>query len=301
MSILSVRKTAATEGDDNSLTVRYKVRTTGTETVVSILASSDVPQKGERLSSGSPLVCLRRRVACQSDTDDDLWELEVEYGSRDDLPGGGTVTGDAARIEGLSFSPRYYDRVAEEGYLADATTMTTIMNSAGDPFDPPVMMQVANVVMHLSQREVAGYSPSLALTYLHSINSVAVTVAGFAIPAKKGMIVRCDPQMQTDRTYVTSYDIELATAVPFATRLLDQGYRYLDGNGKPREIRLSDINTEYASGNSLADQDKFVSDPVKLDGSGGVLTSDGTPAYREYRINEMKNWNTGLNLAKRSK
>lgn len=303
MSITAYGKLGITEGDDESISVVYRVVTDGTDEPGDILASSLIPQKGDRYTEGSILTCLSRSCSADEEAEKNHWRVTVKYGMRDAGNTSGTIIfgGGAERVQSLSFSERLYDKVAEEGYLDDETTLSPITNSAGDPFDPPPVVQIANVVLHLVQREAVFFNPVAAVTLLNTINSAIVRVVDIRIPARCGRLLKVAPQLQSDGKYETAYDIEIAGAVKFSERFVDRGYRYLDGNNRLREIRLSDINpAEYGEGGDSEADDKFVSDPVNLDGSGGIIFPGGTVQYREYRLAEERDWNTELNLVRRA-
>lgn len=290
------------EGTDSGITVKYKVVTDGTEDPLTILTSTEIPARGARFSAGSVLTCLNRSVAvAQSDgTDKDIWIATIEYGSRDTGGGGSSVTlgADSGRIQDLFFTAKPYDLVAEEGYLDDATTKTSVTNSAGDPPDPPLMVSVSNVVMHLVQREKGTFDPQHAVVQTQKINELEVVIAGYTIGAKRALLLNVEPRLQADGFFVTTYQIEISVVVRFTRRMLDQGFRHVV-DGQLKEIRLSDINPDvYGFGQPEAKNDKFVSDPVKLNGDGGVSPYEETEAWREYRLNEFSDWNTVLDLVR---
>lgn len=303
MSILSAGAMGAQEGDDGSMSVRWRVVTDGTETTEDVLNSSLIPQPGERyaIGTGSKLTVLPSRNASVEDPDERTqWIVTIPYGLRDTNASSSIIKGDAHRLQGYSTATRSYDVVAEEGYLGAATTKTPVQNSATDPFDPPPMMSLRNQVMTFTQSEGASFDPDRALDHENTINSADIKVAGRLIAAGKGLMVRIQPRLDQDGTYSCQYEIEIAKARGFAQRLLDQGYRYLSG-GRPREIKMSDINsTDYGASGALVADNKPVSDPVKLDGSGGILGtgSGANPVYREYRFVEYADWNSVLDLVR---
>lgn len=295
MTIDAVNELGATDGSDESLTVNYEILTDDSEGVLSILASSDVPQLGDRYKSSQYLV-TGRSVSCADKAEQWLWSLTVNHVNRNTSAGGGTTVGwPRDRIQSLDFGIQKYDAVVEEGYLEGETSKSAITNSAGDPFDPPVMDWVANRVLIVTQRETVSFKPQKAQDEMNTLNENAITVAGVDIEAGKGKMLRVKPKLQADGTYVCTYEIEIAKARPFVHRLVDLGFNYLDGSDR-KAIRLSDVETDYEEGEDREDDDQLVNDPQNLDGSGGILASGSSTVFREYRTLEYSDWNTTLNL-----
>lgn len=294
--IISASQTGANDGSEKAVSVVYLVETDGTDSAHDVLNSALIPQKGARLKTGSWLVCLSRNARAVDRDSRKHWEVTVEYGLRDAQPTARKAEGDSERLQSLQFGSRDYDTEAREAYFEDETELSHVANSAGDSPDPPVMMTVSNDVIMFTQNEEEGFDPEAAINFRHTINKTTIRVCGVKIQAGRGLMSRIDSRLQPDGTYRTDYEIELATAKPFRVRFPDEGFRHLAETGYPVETRMSDLNSDYATGGDLEDQDKPVSDPVRLNGKGGLLENGGVTVFREYRLYEQKDWSKGLNL-----
>lgn len=129
-----------------------------------------------------------------------------------------------------------------------------IVNSANDPFDPPIEREEKRVTLHY-QRFEAIYSPDLSVLYQYAVNSDVFIgqAAGYC---------RCN-SIQAERHYEkgvycwdVSYEFEFRREGYWA-RPLDQGFRYLDASKVPQTIR---------------DQGVPISAPVMLNGAGKPLS-----------------------------
>lgn len=282
------------DGTDTDVTVTYLAKASRAVTPEQVLDDNKVPGMGKRRSSSSQLVVVNRTCSLV-DGRDDLYTVVIIYALR--TIGSST----AARRRLLSYEPDtvVYQIVPTKGTLIVGTTETEsqpVETSAGNPFDPPPLVEVRNRVIRFSQIENNSFDEQTAIAFEGSYNKDAITVCGNDIGAKKGIIRKLRPSLQQDGSFVGHYEMEIEDEKPLVKEYLDQDYRYKNASGNQVEIRMSDINSEYATGGTLASKDAVVKDPVKLDGSGGILTVGGTPVYRKYRFAKVKDWNTGLDL-----
>lgn len=103
-----------------------------------------------------------------------IWLVTVNYSSRQELPaqqGGGGGGAEAsenplARVPEWAFSTETYQVALEYDFHS---TPRLIANSAGDPFDPPVVVNRARLVV-THKKNVAFYDPDRYANRLHHIN-----------------------------------------------------------------------------------------------------------------------------------
>jgi hypothetical protein len=97
MAVLEVKRYDPRSGGDDSITVRYFVRTDGNDSIQQILADSKVPHPGEGHPDDFTWIAQSPR---QLDTQEDdknrtHWDLVVEYKKRASTV---TLTGDKDRL-----------------------------------------------------------------------------------------------------------------------------------------------------------------------------------------------------------
>jgi len=299
MAVTSATKTNNLSGGDDEIRETWLVIAGATDSVPTILASALIPAVGAGHTDDSGYRVVRPRTLKPSvgDQKQGYWDAEITWQKRS----GGTqssVSKTTTRLLSLSYGTAPYQVVAEQGYLWDGAawgaSMVPVRNSASDPFDPPPMVPVYNTIIRFRQTEAAGFNANDAVDLIGTINSTALTVCGMTIAAEYGVLRDISPEYIGDDGWESTYAIEVRRQYPLCPELLDQGYNYLVAT-KKREIRYSDISADYESDGDKADKDKPVSDPVPLDGSGGLLGA-GATVYRKYRFGELVAWADTLSL-----
>lgn len=147
-----------------------------------------------------------------------------------------------------------------------------ILNSAGDPFDPPAEFDQSRWTFKVSKN--VDSVPSWIIDYTDAVNNATFTVQGVSVNqycAKIMSIEISDEQTaqidaNTEITYfVFSYSVEIR-AETWKLQLLDQGFRQKGSDSTKREHIKDDATPA-----------KFVSKPWPLDGAGKKL-SNPTPS-----------------------
>ena len=299
--VLKINQTFEQDGTDTGVTVTYLVEANQICTGEQLLAEF-TPKKGSRYSTASRMIA-GQRTARRNPDNPLLWTVTVPYKLYSVSV---SINSSKRLISGPDFGTVPYQVAAVNGYFIDASgneasSRTPIETSAGNPFDTPPMIEVRNITFNFVQLEKSSFDPIKAQAYIGTLNKTAVTVAGVSMSAGEGLLKDMKPTVTPDGDYQTYYEFEYAKMKAFNISLLDQDFKFLrdySGTKKPDEILLSDINSEITAGSK---DDKPVSDPVKLDGSGGILTDGGSPVYRTWRVLPKADWNAGLNLIKRGR
>jgi hypothetical protein len=136
-----------------------------------------------------------------------------------------------------------------------------IVNSAGDPYDPPPMMDDSRRVLSLS-RNVPG-CPSWVLDYQDAVNSDTFDALGVTYAVGTGKVQSVSLSVAQKRNNIDFYTLEVLIHLQrngWILKTLDAGFRELDDSGDLINI----VNA--------GDQER-VSAPVPLDGSGKALAS----------------------------
>lgn len=148
-----------------------------------------------------------------------------------------------------------------------------VCNSAGDPFDPPIMRDDSRLIS-TTVKNMASV-PTWIMAYADAVNSDAFTLDGFSVGVGQAKMQRprvSKPQIRNniqfrEVTFVIQYREEGWLSEP-----LDVGFRKLDGSAR---VNITDNNGD------------FVTAPVPLDGAGDVLadpspTNNVTLSFTQY-------------------
>jgi len=250
-----------------------------------ILANASIPAIGAAHPAYSAVKCIRRRIKLVDDDDFLTWEVECEYALP--TPGRNNISSnpinDPPRI---SFGSAQYTRVVERAYQSGDTIddpSEAVLNSAGQPFDPPVVQEEENMVISITRNERT-IDPADLVTYRNTINSASITIAGVVIAEHRGRMrsIMASKAWDTSGTayWQVSYEIEIATATHIR-EILDAGYYERNSSGL---VPILD----------KGDNPEPITEPAPLDGSGGE--GDPTsPVYLSYQTYWAKAW-SGLSL-----
>jgi len=179
--------------------------------------------------------------------------------------------------------------IVREVVLEKDANGNAVVNSANDPFDPPLMKEEYDDLLSVTVNIASGsFNVATTMAYKGTYNSAGITICNYIIPQYAGLMR--DIQYQalsrngTDYWAVT-YEIQVTRKDGLwrYEKPLDQGYQYLDASDSDRK---KDIEN---------DQGERISKPAKLDGLGGILASGGSPVYREVPAKSGSAW-AGLNL-----
>ncbi len=221
----------------------------------------DLPIIGETHPSDSFAWCVSVEPRCVEGYRG--WHVTTTYSSEVELSSE-DPTDDAAVItwSGEQFQiPAVFDR-----------NLDLIVNSAGDPFDPPAMADDSHYVVNVSKNMAA--VPSTILNYQDAVNAASFTVDGITIAAGLAKMQRVSvgpKQRRGSNTFRTvEFEIHLRRD-GWKLTALDAGFRERTTGGPPDGIK----NIKNP------DDNENVTAPVPLDGNGSALL-DPSPANCEY-------------------
>lgn len=179
------------------------------------------------------------------------WEVTVSWSTEWVLDQDPTL--DAAVIEWDSEQfqkPAVFDRDGK-----------AILNSAGDFFDPPVMMDDSRRIVTI-QKNLASV-PAWILSYKDAINIAGFTVDGLTVAAETAKVQAVRVGGNNYRNGTTFRSLTLTLCIDedgWDLSPLDQGFRKIGYGGELENIRNPGDNERPSS-------------PVCLDGSGGELAN----------------------------
>lgn len=246
-----------------------------------ILAFASSPKIGASHPNDTKAKCIRRTPAPMSAEQKQQWILTVEYSTKWDIAE--NPLDDPPLTE---WSTESYQMPVFEEIDGNA-----IINSAGDPFDPPAEKDDSRWTS-VTRRNVTNAVPPWIFAYQDAVNSDAYTVDGKLIAAgeaKISAIHLSEPQERNDIEYrvltiTTHYRGEGDDAgssgygsgsgadeiEPWDLSILDAGMRELSSDSAGADLR--NITNTGVGGDG-----EPVTAPVPLDGDGQKL-DDPTPA-----------------------
>lgn len=210
----------------------------------------------------------------------------------------------------ISFATAKYQEPFERAYndTYQGEPATPVLNSAGIQFDPPAIKERINTIINIQYNKKT-FNGSWIQQYTGTINRDSLTVAGISIPGQCGRINEIGASNNYDENgaeyWTISISIEVSNTFMYR-KILDQGMMALGSNGTPEpiyvltdteskqsELKLkSDIAADILLGQNSTKTAEPVSEPQKLDGSGGILAAGEEPEYIEFWDNKAISWST---------
>ena len=212
----------------------------------------------------------------------------------------------------VSFATAKYAEPFEQAYndTEKGEPITPVLNSAGQPFDPPAIKDKVNTIVTI-QYNKRTFNGSWIQEFTGTINASNVSVAGISVPANCGRINEIGASNNFDENgaeyWTISISIEISNTF-FYRKILDQGMMALASNGKAEPIYiLTDTVTKESNpklksdvpANILRGSDQNATqfaeptpEPVMLDGEGGILDSPGNAEYLTFWDNKAISWAT---------
>lgn len=201
------------------------------------------------------------------------WRVTAEYSSEIELAE--VPTDDPAIIR---WDSEQFQRIA----IADSSG-EAIVNSAGDPFDPPNMMDDSRRIVTVTKNLTS--VPGWILTYQDAVNSASFTIDGVTIGEELAKLQRVsvsEVQIRNGNLFRTVDFVIHLQKTGWNLNPLDAGFRERTSGGSP--AGLKNIRND--------DDDELPAAPVPLDGAGHKL-ADPSPAnclFRNYTVYELKDF-----------
>ncbi len=203
--------------------------------------------------------------------DGTAWIITLHYGWYDvNYAGGGPNQNPLLMPIDVSWSLRDHETV-----LDTDQNQNPVLNTAGDPYDPPIVIDDPRLVMTVVRNE-AQFNVAWVLSYRNAVNSDPF--AGFPPLACKVLNISSKSQWHQDAGwyYQTTYEFEFLTAqidydtqTGYRKRIISQGFRAISVvTGKPYHITLKGVP---------------INSPMLLDENGYLLTPSQAPYYQTFQ------------------
>jgi len=202
-----------------------------------------------------------RELTVENDAPFAGWVVTANYSSERELSE--TPTSDPAVI---TWDSEQFQRPLIQDNTGDA-----VVNSAGDFFDPPPMIDDSRRVVSVQKNLTA--VPTWILDYQDAVNSDQFTVDGVTIAIGTAKMQRVSVGQEDIRNGTTFRQVTFTMHLQrdgWTMDILDAGFRRIDPGDSTKRIAISlDDGTEPTT-------------PALLDGSGGLL-SNPTPANAVFK------------------
>lgn len=223
-----------------------------------------LPRIGDVHNEDSSAYC--RRLTVERSAGWRLWKVVAEYSSEFEL--NTTPTSDPAII---TWNTEQFQKVAYTDKNGDA-----ILNSAGDWFDPPAMIDDSRRIVTV-QKNLASV-PSWILSYQDAVNNDTFSVGGFSVAIGQAKMQSIAVSKVQSRNSITFYQMTFTMHLQkngWLLSILDAGFRFKSGTS-----RYNIVNTDFT----------LPTTPVPLDGSGDVLDNPtpATAVFRDFTVYETK-------------
>lgn len=155
-----------------------------------------------------------------------------------------------------------------------------ILNAAHEPFDPPPAMDIKDTLLRIKRNEAA-FDPDTKLTFDDTTNQ---HVFWGGKPGRARMAIPAADKVNASPSYwKVLYEITFRMRTPVGVtdekawyrRILNQGYRYLDGDGVSHPI---------------LEDGQPISQPKLLAADGSILASDADPVWLEFKKYPPTDW-----------
>lgn len=147
-----------------------------------------------------------------------------------------------------------------------------VVNSAGDPFDPPIMRDDSRLISTTVKNMAT--VPTWIMSYADAVNSDAFTIDGFPVAIGQAKMQRPRVSKQQFRNDIPYREVTFTIHYRedgWKSEPLDQGFREISGSTR---VNITD------------DNDDPISAPVPLNGSGAALAAPtpGTAVFLNFDI-----------------
>jgi hypothetical protein len=212
------------------------------------------------------------QIDCEPTGNDGIeWIVTLSYGWYNPLQaGGGKEQNPLDMPIEVSWALRDHETVLDTDQNGDA-----VLNTAGDPYDPPIVIDDPRLVMTVVRNEMM-FNVGWVLAYRNAVNSDPF--AGFPPLTCKVLNISSRSQWHQDIGwyYQTTYEFEFLTAsidydtnTGFRKRIISQGFRAISSvTGTPYHITLKGTP---------------ISSPMLIDSNGYLLGHDDTPYWQTFQ------------------
>lgn len=270
------------EADDGKrkYTRTFVVRTNNKLADVEIvLANQHLPRIGDIWATKSSNVpgmrCVHRRASRDPECPV-LWTVTCDYDSRQSLAGQ-DAKNPLDRPAVVSYRFETYTEALEKAFDPDnPDTEIDIVNSAGDPYDPPLEVERGRLIITI-KKNMASYNSERARAFIYTVNKTEWW--GYEPLSALMTDYSASPEREDVITFwPTTWQIKIHRT-QWVKEILDMGVREIDGGTRQ----------------PILERGHPVQSPVLLDGVGTRLPIGGVPLLNRFLLYPRAEFND-LNL-----
>jgi hypothetical protein len=304
-TVVSVSQTARGSADLDKTTLSYtdaylvKLSAADVDGDLIAISANGIPAmfaQGTTITGYSiPLVKKKSAQLLNSDSDHITYVVSVDYSNDSETQDASKKETEKApwlRPWTYSCGKTAYERALTYDF---STTPKAVVNSCGDPFDPPLSVEYVRPNIKIQYASNVSFAPSTLSTYVNTVNSDTVTINGASFTAGKCRLTDWSVEKSffedstTQPPTTTAYfdhtlEVELLAGheSSFDVSIVDQGYRHKVGGVLTRD--------KDGEGNNNPN-------PILLNGNGVKISDpiNTAPSYITFRIYKQVAW-SGLGL-----
>ena len=268
MSVTIHRETTAERGSSEKaapfnfeLRRSFSVHTDAVDTEATIANHASTPDLGDSHPNNSFAICVGRQIK-QVDGSNYDWIVTVRYATDWETVETETDPTDFRPV--VSWGTQFVQTVLTK----DVVTDEAIVNTAGDPFDPPLMtdrpLTTCNVVGNFTA------IPTWLFSLRNKVNDSALTIRGVTVAAELALIRNLSISDARYKNGTIYYRVELELLIDedgHKVKVLNDGMHELDTTRTGDEKRTH-----------IMFDGEPISQPVPLDADGKRISSDDLPA-----------------------
>ena len=269
--------------------------------VLEVRAAEGLPATGSFYPGSTEFRAVRKDATAEDD-DRLLWYVDIIYQSQR-FSGAAQTNPNIPPWElppTVSYASVGTTRIFEKAYDEENELTIPVVNSAGDPFDPPLEDDVQNLVIRISRNMAfLDVDPEWVDTYQGTVNAEDVVIGDLLLPGEQGRIATFQMTLQNwvdgagenNPYYAVSIDVERKKERQIR-EVIDRGfavYETIPDTDPPEVLRFRAMESNE-NGERIPS-----SEPHLLDGEGDwvPLADYGDPdkiVYLKFKTKPVKSW-----------
>lgn len=280
-AVNKIRQSAEYVGNGTRVTELYRVEFDAVPSDVrdaldASFGGTTVPSEGDTYQGDTYLRCKRVGPANEADGSRLVYEVPVEYSTP--TGSGVLITDDPLnRPPEITWSFDVVERAVEKD-----RDDNDIVNSAGDPFDPPITDEEYRLTCTI-ERNVSFFDPATAYNLINTVNDAGVTIAGVSVSAGQALLKDYSATAVYDSTtdYIREH-IVVQFAATHAREVPNIGWYYIDASDSSKRKHVTDgegrddtrphyIKTTSTAGDDNGQTATYLTFNIKAEANWGIL------------------------------
>lgn len=238
----------------------FIVHTNSIDTEDTIAAHASTPDLGDSHPDDAFAICVGRQIKQVDDSNYD-WIISCRYATDWENVESETDPNNFRQV--VTWGTQFVQTVLTK----DVVTDEAIVNTAGDPFDPPLMTDRPLTTCNITTN--ANAIPTWLFSLRNKVNDAALTIRGVTVPKKTALIRGLTISDERYKNGTLYYRIEIELLID------EQGHDVKVLNDGLHELDTLRSGTEKRT--HIMFDGEPISQPVPLDADGKRIDSDDLP------------------------